>query len=97
FVENYATTANLTGTSYASGWYMPSIAELCKLYQAKTDVNNALSKITGAAQMYTAYYWSSSQNASDSSKAWVVSLGAGELYYPSKNNTSIYVCAVRAF
>lgn len=25
FVENYATTAGLTGTSYADGWYMPSV------------------------------------------------------------------------
>ena len=50
FVENYATTAGLTG-SYASGWYMPSMAEICKLYQAMTTVNAALNKISGAAQL----------------------------------------------
>ncbi len=96
FVESYATTASLTGT-YASGWYMPSIAELCKLYQAKTDVNNALSKIIGAIQLSTSsMYWSSSQYASYSDSAWVVFFGSGILSGSLKNVTGS-VCAVRAF
>ena len=96
FVENYATTAGLTGT-YADGWYMPSIAELCKLYQAKTDVNKALSKITGATQMSTSnWYCSSSQIASSSMGAWTVDFGSGYLsHYGSYNTYS--VCAVWAF
>ena len=95
FVENYATTANLTGTSYASGWYMPSIAELCKLYQAKTDVNNALSKITDATRLFTSsVYWSSSQTVFGF--AWYVQTAFGILMFGDKKGTgSVY--AVRAF
>ena len=98
FVENYATTAGLTGT-YTSGWYMPSIAELCKLYQGVTNgnVNNALNKITGATQLSTSSaYWSSSQYASNSHSAWNVYFGSGHLDSISKLATN-RVCAVRAF
>ena len=96
FVENYATTAGLTGTSYADGWYMPSIQELCKLYQVRTNVNNALNKITGATQMSTSHYWSSSQYASTSDYAWAVNFESGTLYGSAKYDTDS-VCAVRAF
>ncbi|MBQ3671712.1 MAG: DUF1566 domain-containing protein [Treponema sp.] len=95
FVESYATTASLTGP-YASGWYMPSIAELCKLYQAKTDVNNSLNKITGATQLSTSVYWSSSQDESSRLSAWYVYFGSGDLDIVNKDYTSS-VCAVRAF
>ena len=99
WIEDYAATANLTGTSYESGWYMPSIAELCKLYQAKTDVNKALSKIIGATQMSTRVYWSSNQYPSYVTWiyiAWYVGFGSGELYGNIKSNSNS-VCAVRAF
>ena len=98
FVENYATTAGLTGT-YENGWYMPSIAELCKLYQGVTNgnVNNALNKITGATQLSTSsVYWSSSQSESPSGDAWGVYFGSGDLISGFKYVTSS-VCAVRAF
>ena len=100
FVENYATTAGLTGTSYASGWYMPSIAELCKLYQAKGTVNNALNKITGAMKMDTGNtYWSSSQDVSNDFCVWDVFFATGNMrggggdckYYDRP------VCVVRVF
>jgi hypothetical protein len=96
FVENYATTAGLTGT-YENGWYMPSIQELCKLYQVRTDVNSALSKITGATQLPTSgVCWSSSQSASDSDKVWVVNFGAGGFFSHFKYYSSSFF-AVRAF
>ncbi len=84
----------------AKGAYMPSIQELCKLYQVRTDVNNALNKITGATQMSTSYYWSSSQNASDSSTAWNVdfwSCGLFDFYIFNIKHDTYSVCAVRAF
>ncbi len=75
FVENYAANEGLTG-EYASGWYMPSVQELCTLYQNKGIVNIALEKITGAAQISTANaYWSSSQDGSNASYAWYVGSG----------------------
>ena len=82
---------------FAKGAYMPSIQELCKLYQVRTDVNNALSKITGATQLSTSSeYWSSSQDADYSSDAWYVSFDSGFLYGINKFYT-YSVCAVRAF
>ncbi len=70
FVEGYATTAGLTG-EYASGWYMPSITELCKLTQARVTVNSAMDKISGASRM-SGTYWSSSQGYDEIWKAWTV-------------------------
>ncbi len=100
FVEGYATTAGLTGT-YADGWYMPSIAELCTLYKARTTVNNALGKIAGAAQL-SGDYWSCSQvNDLESmydSCAWSMQFGAGSIYkYSSKSSTDYNCCVIRAF
>ena len=96
WIEGYAATANLTGTSYASGWYMPSIKELCDLYNAKAAVNNSINK-TDKTQMSTSnWYWSSSQSASFSSGAWVVLFGSGRLVSHGKTQYDS-VCAVRAF
>ena len=93
WIENYA--AGLTGEC-ASGWYMPSIRELCDLYNAKAAVNNSINK-TGGTQMSTSnWYWSSSQVASGSNYAWFVSFGSGDLINDSEDDT-LSVCAVRAF
>jgi hypothetical protein len=64
FVENYATTAGLTGT-YASGWYMPAMAEFSTLYKVKDTVNAALGMISGADQLTgsTYPYWSCNQES----------------------------------
>ena len=95
WIEGYAATANLTGTSYASGWYMPSIKELCDLYNAKDAVNNSIGKI-GGTQMSASYYWSSSQGTAYGYYAWLVHFGYAELSNVNKDAT-LSVCAVRAF
>ena len=64
--------------------------------QAKTNVNSALNKITGATQISTGYYWSSSQYGSNSNFAWRVDFESGILTNGGKYNTNS-VCAVRAF
>jgi len=98
FVESYATTAGLTGT-YANGWYMPSIAELCKLYQGVTNgnVDNALNKIADSIQISTTCYWSSS--IATFSGAYSANFRSGYLGYSNKINefNDISVCVVRAF
>ena len=75
WVNAYATTANLT-VDYASGWYLPTVAELSMLYRVKDTVNSALEKAGGTAIADTGY-WSSSQNASDGFNAWDVWFGDG--------------------
>jgi hypothetical protein len=93
WVNAYATTANLTG-EYASGWYLPTVAELCMLYRAKDTVNAALEK-AGGTKIADAYHWSSSQSSTNS-KAWMVKFDSGKLMDTYKGN-KWYVCGVRAF
>ena len=93
WVNAYATTANLTG-EYASGWYLPTVAELCMLYRAKDTVNAALEKADGT-KIADAYHWSSSQSSTNS-KAWMVKFDNGKLMDTYKDN-KWYVCGVRAF
>ncbi|WP_296331605.1 DUF1566 domain-containing protein [uncultured Treponema sp.] len=93
WVNTYATTANLTG-DYASGWYLPTVAELCMLYREKATVNAALEK-AGGTKIADAYHWSSSQSSTNS-KAWLVKFENGKLMDTYKGN-QWYVCGVRAF
>ena len=95
WVNAYATTANLTG-DYASGWYLPTVAELSMLYRVKATVNAALETADGT-KIADTVYWSSSQYSSDGIIAWNVWFYDGGLDYCSKYNDKMSVCAVRAF
>ena len=94
WVNAYATENSLAG-SYANGWYLPTVAELCMLYREKDTVNSALEK-TGGTKIADEGYWSSSQDASDNSLAWVVRFGSGYFGINTKDVDGS-VCAVRAF
>ena len=95
FVAGYHSTAGLTGTN-SNGWYMPSIAELCTLYQAKTTVNAALNKISGAAQL-AGNYWSSSQTSGNAQCAWRIDFDSGDLDGGFVKSSPFNVRAIRAF
>ncbi len=60
FANTYGTTAGLTGTDYADGWYLPSIAELYQVYENETAIQEGLTT-AGGFTIGTSYYWSSSQ------------------------------------
>lgn len=95
WVHAYAANNGLSGV-YASGWYMPSIAELTMLYRAKTPVNASLSAAGGTE--LSGYYWSSSQDASLDYFAWILSFGAGYLSSSYKDVSGYFgVCCIRAF
>ena len=102
FVNTYAATYNLTG-DYASGWYMPSIAELCDIYQNREAVNNSLQQIylldadAAMAGLGTHWYWSSSQAGSENDYAWFVHYFNGYAGECPKNFTNVHALAVRAF
>ncbi len=93
YVNNYASTFNLTG-SYATGWYMPSLAELCYIYRNKDVLNSVLSAL-GGTQLCSGYYWSSSQS-NVSSIAWDVTFDDGYIDNDFKDYV-LRVCCVRAF
>jgi len=93
YAATYGTTAGLEG-DLATGWYMPSIAELCELYKNKDVLNASLEK-AGGTQFRDYWYWSSSQS-SYVYYAWKLDFSNGYLGdYPKYSNN--YVCCVRAF
>lgn len=102
FIDTYAESYNLTG-DYAFGWYMPSIEELCDIYQNREAVNTSLKKIYGldnnAAMdgLHTNWYWSSSQSDSADDYAWFVHYYNGYAGECPKDFTNVHVIAVRIF
>ena len=101
FAITYSSTATNLGTTYASGWYLPSIAELSQIYvngkgDSKVFDIDAASTLCNGDQFGTSWYWSSSQYASDDSSACDLYFDNGDWGSNYKNNYD-YVCAIRAF
>ena len=91
----YAKNNGLTG-DLATGWYLPTLAELYTIYQNKAVVNASLSK-AGGSQFYTSYYWSCCQCPSDDNAARLLYFYDGSTGIHSKYDINYYVCSVRAF
>lgn len=102
FVNTYAETYDLTG-DYTSGWYMPSIAELCVIYQNREIIDKSLQHIHGLDEraamdgLKSNWYWSSSQSGSEDDYAWFVHYFNGYAGECPKNFTNVHVLAVRKF
>jgi hypothetical protein len=96
YANNYASTHNLTG-NFATGWYMPSVAELCYIYINKDTLNLVLNALDGN-QMQDVY-WSSSRIESGIFPWWVsITYGTVHSYYGSPAlEDSNRVCVIRAF
>jgi surface protein len=94
WVNAYATTANLPD-NYASGWYLPTVAELSMLYRVKDTVNSALEK-AGGTKIADETYWSSSQNDFYNNYAFGVGFNDGYISCNYKDSNDS-VCTVRAF
>ena len=104
WVNNYATSNSLTG-DYASGWYLPTAAELAKLYCAiypDDSVINAALNAAGGREIARkngtsgVYYWSASQTNPTANYAFSVSMNNGFIQGEGKGHTQS-VCAIRAF
>lgn len=102
FVETYAQTYDLSD-DYAEGWYMPSIRELCEVYQNREAVNDSLKKIyeldhkAAMDELGTNWYWSSSQAGVEDDHAWFVHYFNGYAGECPKNFTNVHVLTVRGF
>ena len=97
WVNNYATTYGLTGT-YAEGWYMPSIAEICYLRRYLLVINDVLdalgqTKLCGNEDGF--YYWSSSP-VSGSGSAYYTDMHSDFISTFSQSST-FRVCCIRKF
>ena len=91
----YAKTNGLTG-DLATGWYLPTMAELYTINQNKTVVNASLSK-AGGSTFGRIWYWSCCQYSSDGNYARGLYFYYGDLIYTTKYFNDYYVCSVRAF
>ena len=91
----YAETNGLTG-DLATGWYLPTVAELYTIYQNKTAVNESLSKAGGSTFGTYCCYWSCCQDPSDNMSARSLYFDNGTKTIDSKASDT-YVCSVRAF
>ena len=102
FVNTYASNYNLSD-EMESGWYMPSIAELCEIYQNRETINNSLQHIFRLDEqaamngLETNWYWSASQAGSQDDYAWFVHYFNGYAGECPKNFTNVHVLTVRAF
>ena len=91
----YAESNGLTG-DLATGWYLPTVAELYTIYQNKTAVDASLSKV-GGSTFGTRWYWSCCQHPSSDYNARGLVFNFGYMDYYGKYYYYNYVCSVRAF
>jgi hypothetical protein len=94
FANTYGTTAGLTGTDYETGWYVPSVAEVYEVYKNKDVIQTSLDAAKGFTLLEGSfcYYWSSSQSASNSYRAYRVDFDGGNVNHNSKYiNMDVFV------
>ena len=91
----YAEKNSLTG-DLATGWYLPTVAELYTIYQNKTAVDASLSKV-GGSTFGTSWYWSCCQYPSKDNYARGLYFYSGDMYNNAKDFGNNFVCSVRAF
>lgn len=84
FCNRYSRT-NVNGKGLTAGrWWLPSMGEMAMILANFDKINYALSKINGATQLRTAWYWSSTQNSA--TNAWRLYLLDGYVNNYSKFN-----------
>ena len=84
-------------------WYMPSLAELCEVYNNRSAIDASLAKIHGLengsgyadAKLVNSWYWSSSQY-SNVNNAWLVDFSDGNVHFNFKN-FDFRVCCLAGF
>ena len=91
----YAKHNGLTG-DLATGWYLPTVAELDTIYQNKTVVDASLLK-AGGSTFGTNFYWSCCQTPYGSNMARILAFGGGYMDNDNKKSGYDSVCSVRAF
>lgn len=78
-----------------SGWYVPSVGELMKLYQEKFKVNASLSALDSTEPLSSSTYWSSGENSPYD--AWTVGMNTGRVSIGLKRADRYYVRLSFAF
>lgn len=74
---------NANGIGLTAGkWWLPSMGEMAMIWANFDKINYALSKISGASQLQSNRYWSSTQGSAI--KSWVLYLGDGGMSHFEK-------------
>lgn len=94
FCNRYSRT-NANGNGLTAGrWWLPSMGEMAMIWANFDKINYALSKISGASQLQSNWYWCSTQGSAD--VAWLLLLSDGTVNGSYKFN-QIRVRPVSAF
>ncbi len=80
FSENYSTLGdpNTHNTKYENEWFIPTLNELCMIYENKEILNYSLLKLSSTHQLFSKY-WSVSQYYDGT--PWVVDFDNGAIDY----------------
>lgn len=77
FCNRYSRT-NANGKGLTAGrWWLPSMGEMAMIWANFDKINYALSKINGATQLQTTWYWTSTQYSAP--HAWYLGLDDGNV------------------
>ena len=95
FANTYGTNLG-NSENFATGWYIPSIAELYEVYKNKDTIQKSLEKI-GGFYFWKYEFWSSSQSTCEEAyKACCMYFGDGTVSDYSKGISSFHGIVVRA-
>ncbi len=97
YTKNYKsqTGSRVAGTDYEDNWYLPSIAELLKLCEAKSTFNAVSVNCGGSTYSDSAFYWCSNQHTSYDTYSG--GLYNGGWMDANKVNTDWIAIAIREF
>lgn len=103
WVNTYNETYKMQLNNKTFAWYMPSIAELCKVYKNRDPINASLAKLSRLDSAYadaslgTSWFCSSSQRSSNNYYyTWYVIFMDGRVDYSYKNYVD-RVCCLAGF
>lgn len=101
YCRKYGTTNDLEG-ELATGWYLPTIAELNTIYQNITIVDASLEKVGGnqfkdSLDSQRHCYLSCCQGYGTNTYVRGFSFDDADMYIYNKDFSENYVCCVRAF
>ena len=100
--EYYDLESKIVGTSFQDGWYLPSVAELCAVYNNRVLVDEISAQCGGDSFIISdesgvsSCYWSSSEYTSTTSMALAFKFSNGD-YKMLQKKTSYNVRAIREF
>lgn len=80
---------------YKDGWFIPSLYELCQIYQNKAKLNEVMTLIGTGKPISGEFYWSSSQCDEEDDKACAVRFDTGSIFKYKRKSDSVYGRCVR--